>query len=282
MSKVVFLGTGLLGSGMVERMLAQGEKVVVWNRTESKARALGPLGATVATSLDAAVDGAGRVHIALSDDGAVDSVLKTIAPRLRDATVIDHSTTAPAGVRERFVRMSAARVPFLHAPVFMSPPMARAGKGLMMVSGAQATFDAVQPALAAMTADVWYVGERPDLGASYKLFGNAMLLSIVTALADVMAMAKGLGITPVDVMKLFDRFQPGVAIPMRGEKMARGDYSAMFELAMARKDVGLMIDAAAGQPLAVLPGVAARMDDAIRKGHGRDDLAAVAAEVAGP
>jgi 3-hydroxyisobutyrate dehydrogenase-like beta-hydroxyacid dehydrogenase len=282
MSKVAFLGAGLLGSAMIERMLAQGESVVVWNRTESKARVLEPLGAKVAASLDAAVAGASRVHIALSDDAAVDSVLKTVAPALRGVTVIDHSTTAPAGVRERFVRMSAAGVPFLHAPVFMSPPMARAAKGMMMVAGAQATFDAVQPALARMTADVWYVGERSDLGASYKLFGNAMLISIVTALADVMAMAKGLGITRVDVMKLFERFQPGVAIPMRGEKMARGDYSAMFELAMARKDVGLMIDAAAGQPLAVLPGVAARMDDAIRRGHGRDDLAAVAAEVAGP
>lgn len=282
MSKVAFLGAGLLGSAMVERLLAQGAAVVVWNRTESKARALEPLGARVAASAEAAVDGVDCVHVVLSDDAAVDGVLQMVAPRLRGVTLLDHSTVAPSAVRERFVRMSGAGVPFLHAPVFMSPPMARAGKGLMMVSGARPTFDAVQPALDGMTGEVWYLGERPDFGAAYKLFGNAMLLSIVTALADVMAMGKGLGIAPLDVMKLFDRFQPGVAIPMRGEKMARGDYSAMFELAMARKDVGLMIDAAAGQPLAVLPGVAARMDEAIRNGHGRDDLAAVAAEVAGP
>jgi 3-hydroxyisobutyrate dehydrogenase-like beta-hydroxyacid dehydrogenase len=283
MSKVAFLGTGLLGSAMVERLLAQGEAVTVWNRTESKARALEPLGASVASTAEAAVDGAGRVHIALAEDAAVDSVLQSVVPRLgRDAIVIDHSTNAPARVLERSARMSAAGVPFLHAPVFMSPAMARAAKGLMLVSGAVATFEAVQPALATMTADVWYLGERPDLGAAYKLFGNAMLMTIVTGLADVLAMAGGLDIPALEAMKLFDRFQPGVAIPMRGGKMARRDYSAMFELRMARKDVGLMIDAAAGRPLAVLPGVAKRMDDAIRNGHGRDDLAAVAAEVVEP
>ena len=283
MSKVAFLGTGLLGSAMVERLLAQGEAVTVWNRTDSKARALEGLGASVASTPEAAVGGAGRVHIALAEDAAVDSVLRSAIPRLdRDAIVIDHSTNAPARVRERSARMSEAGVQFLHAPVFMSPPMARAAKGLMLVSGRAATFETVRPALATMTADVWYLGERPDLGAAYKLFGNAMLMTIVTGLADVLAMAGGLDIPPLEAMKLFDRFQPGVAIPMRGDKMARRDYSAMFELVMARKDVGLMIDAAAGRPLAVLPGVAKRMDDAIRNGHGRDDLAAVAAEVVEP
>jgi hypothetical protein len=40
-----------------------------------------------------------------------------------------------------------------------------------------------------------------------------------------------------------------------------------------------MIEAAGDQPLAVLPGIATRMDDAIAKGHGKDDLAAIGAEV---
>ena len=61
--------------------------------------------------------------------------------------------------------------------------------------------------------------------------------------------------------------------------MARGDFSASFELTMARKDMRLMIEAAGGQPLAVLPAIAKAMDDAIAKGHGRDDLGAIAAEV---
>jgi 3-hydroxyisobutyrate dehydrogenase-like beta-hydroxyacid dehydrogenase len=66
---------------------------------------------------------------------------------------------------------------------------------------------------------------------------------------------------------------------MRGQKMVAGDFSAMFELAMARKDVRLMLESAGDQPLIVLPALAARMDDAIAAGHAKDDLAAIAAPV---
>jgi 3-hydroxyisobutyrate dehydrogenase-like beta-hydroxyacid dehydrogenase len=278
MTKAAFLGTGLLGSAMVERMRAGGREVTVWNRTESKARALESFGAHVARTPEAAVEGADHVHIVLSDDKAVDEVLNRVAGRIsRDAIVLDHSTIAPARVPERADRLHRQGIRFLHAPVFMSPPMARAGKGMMMVAGPGATFEAVRPVLEAMTGDVWYVGARPDLAAAYKLFGNAMLVTIVTGLADVLAMARGLNIEGLDAIKLFEKFQPGVAIPMRAEKMARAEFSAMFELVMARKDVGLMIDAAGGEPLAVLPAIARRMDDAIDKGHGHDDMSAVGA-----
>ena len=60
MANVAFLGTGLLGSGMVERMLRGGETVTVWNRTDAKARALERLGATVAASPADAVASADR------------------------------------------------------------------------------------------------------------------------------------------------------------------------------------------------------------------------------
>jgi 3-hydroxyisobutyrate dehydrogenase-like beta-hydroxyacid dehydrogenase len=61
--------------------------------------------------------------------------------------------------------------------------------------------------------------------------------------------------------------------------MARRDFSATFELTMARKDIRLMIEAADGQPLTVLGAIAKRMDEAIAKGHGQDDLGAIAADV---
>src|SRR6185295_5092028 len=95
MNHVAFLGMGLLGSAMAERMLAQGDSVTVWNRTESKAHALQRLGALVAAT-PAEAAGADRVHLALTDDAAVDAILAQITPRLRrSAIVIDHSTTSP-------------------------------------------------------------------------------------------------------------------------------------------------------------------------------------------
>jgi 3-hydroxyisobutyrate dehydrogenase-like beta-hydroxyacid dehydrogenase len=92
-------------------------------------------------------------------------------------------------------------------------------------------------------------------------------------------MAKKLGIAPADALSVFSRFNAGSVIPSRGEKMARGDFSATFELTMARKDIGLMIDAAGHQPLTVLKSIAKRMDEAIAQGHGQDDLGAIAADV---
>ena len=280
MTNVAFIGTGLLGSGMVEGMLRRGDSVTVWNRTEAKARALEPLGAKVAATAADAVASADHVHMTLPDDAVVDQILASVTPRLRKgAVVFDHSTTSPKGAKARVLRMAKEGVPFLHAPVFMSPQMARDAVGIMLVSGPAALFETVQTDLKKMTGDVWYLGEQGDLAAAHKIFGNSMLFVITAGISDVFAMAKGVGISPTDALAVFSKFQVAGVIKSRGEKMARGDFAATFELTMARKDIGLMIDAAGGQPMVVLPGIAKRMEEAIAKGHGADDLGAIAAEV---
>jgi 3-hydroxyisobutyrate dehydrogenase len=280
MATVAFLGTGLLGGAMVEAMLRRGDEVIVWNRTEAKARALESLGARVAATPGDAVDGAERVHMTLPDDDVVDRILGDATPRLRaGAAVIDHSTTSPRGAATRVPRLNGSGVRFLHAPVFMSPQMAKDAVGMMLVSGPNDVYTSVRGALEQMTGDVWYLGETPGLAASYKIFGNSMLFVIAAGVSDVFAMAKGLGIPATDALTVFSKFQPAGVIKSRGEKMARGDFNASFELTMARKDMRLMLEAADGQPLAVLPGIARAMDEAIAKGHGHHDLGAIAAEV---
>jgi 3-hydroxyisobutyrate dehydrogenase len=280
MASVAFLGTGMLGGAMVEGMLRRGDQVTVWNRTEAKARALESFGAKVAATPDDAVAGASRVHMTLPDDEVVDQIVAAFTPRLAgDAIVVDHTTASPRGTKARVARLNAAGVKFLHAPVFMSPQMARDSIGIILASGPQAVYDAVLDTLEAMTGEVWYLGEQGDRAASYKIFGNSMLFVIAAGVTDVFAMAKGLGIPAADALTVFSKFQPGGLIKARGDKMARGDFSASFELTMARKDMRLMLEAAAGQPMTVLPSIAKAMDDAIAKGHGKDDLGAIAAEV---
>jgi 3-hydroxyisobutyrate dehydrogenase-like beta-hydroxyacid dehydrogenase len=282
MERVAFLGTGLLGGAMVERMLAQGQNVTVWNRTASKLEVLRAAGAAAAATAGDAVADADRIHLALTDDAVVDAILHAMAARLmRDAVVIDHSTTSPVKTRDRAARLARDGVRFVHAPVFMSPQMCRDGKGLIMVSGRTAIFETVHPALSRMTGDVWYLGERSELAAAYKLFGNSMLFAINAGLTDVLAMGSNIGVSGDDALALFSRFNTSMAIPMRGQKMVTRDFSPMFELAMARKDVRLMLEAAGDQPLIVLPALAARMDEMIAAGHGNDDLASIAAPVVG-
>jgi 3-hydroxyisobutyrate dehydrogenase len=276
-ARIALIGTGLLGSGMVQRFLKSGTPVTVWNRTEAKARALERDGATVAPTPEAAVSRADRVHFVLQDDAVVDGLLERIAPVLAPgAIVLDHSTTLPELTKKRFDRVRGLGIAFLHAPVFMSPQMAAEGAGLMLASGPQATFDRVRPELERMTGEVWYVGDRPDLAAAYKLFGNAMLFAISAGMSDVMAMARANGIDPMDSLSLFSKFQPAKSIQGRGPKMAAGDFTPSFTLEMARKDVGLMLAAARGERLIALPAIAKRMDEVIASGGRELDLAAIA------
>lgn len=276
MSTVAFLGTGLLGTGMAEAMLRRGERVTVWNRTAAKVQPLVGAGATSAASVEDAVADASRVHMVLSDDEAVDGVLARVVPSLAaGAVVIDHTTTSPTGTIARYARMRDAGVRFLHAPVFMSPDMARASQGLLLTSGPAALVEMTQPSLAPMASEVWHLGDDPGRAAAYKLFGNSMIFVITAGLADVFAMARHLGLPPADALAVFSKFAVGNVIKGRGEKMARGDFHAAFEMTMARKDVRLMLEAAGGERLVVLPAIARRMDRAIANGHGQEDLAAI-------
>ncbi|MGZ3477207.1 MAG: NAD(P)-binding domain-containing protein, partial [Polyangiales bacterium] len=188
-----------------------------------------------------------------------------------DVPVIDHTTTSPAGAAARASR----RPSFLHAPIFMSPASARAGQGIILISGDKTRVDAIEPALAAMTGKVLWLGARPELAAAYKLFGNMMILTIGAGLSDVYRLARTLDIDPKDAHSLFSKFDPSMTIQIRGAKMAAGDFSPSFETTMARKDVRLMMQAC--DVLQVVPAIAALLDRAIAEGHGSEDVGSMAA-----
>ena len=268
----------MLGAGFAEAAARRGDVVVAWNRTRAKAEALAQHGVRVAGSPLEAIAGAERIHLVLSDDAVVDAVLDGCGAALAGPLVFDHSTTSPKGTAARAARLAARGVTFLHCPVFMTPAMARTAGGIMLAAGPKALFERAAPALRAMTGSLEYLGERPDLAAANKLFGNAMILSIVGGLADVFTMAKSLGIAAPDAHALFSKFSPVGTITYRGALMAKGDYTPGFEMAMARKDARLMIEAAGPQPLTVLPALAKRMDELIARGLAAQDVGALAIE----
>src|SRR5678815_5558630 len=132
MTRIAFLGTGLLGSGLVEAAAKRGEQITVWNRTIDKARALEQFGARVADTPADAVRGVSRVHLVLKDDAVVEAVIAALRPGLdRDAIIIDHTTTQPALTAARATRLNAEGVRYLHCPVFIGPEAARAASGPM-------------------------------------------------------------------------------------------------------------------------------------------------------
>ena len=276
MANTAFLGTGLLGAALAEAAAQRGDTVSAWNRTADKASALARFGIRAAATPADAVRGATRVHLVLRDDEVVDEVLALARPSLApDAIVLDHTTTLPAKTAERATRLNAAGVSYLHCPVFMGPAAARASQGAMMVSGPRTLFDRVQADLSRMTGRLDYLGERPDLAAVNKICGNTLIIGLAGIVADVIAQAAERGIDPQAALGFLGKLDANGMIARRGQSAASNDFTPTFELTMARKDVGLMIETAGTRPLAVLSGLATRMDALISQGHGAKDLAAL-------
>ena len=278
--RLAFFGTGLMGTGFVRRLLANGHEVNVWNRSAEKARALQAHGARAFEDPAAALEGAERIHLSLADDASVDAVLEPIAAKIPQGTwIVDHTTTAVRPTAERVARWDQRGRTFVHAPVFMGPANAQEGTGLMLLAGAKARCDALLPALQAMTGKVVVVGEDPARAAAFKLFGNLTLIGIVGILGDVNRLAHAVGMSTQEAFSLFEHFNPGQSLPARAARIESADVTQpSFEISMARKDVRLMIEEArrGGLELFVMPGVAAMYDAAIARGEGALDAAAAA------
>jgi 3-hydroxyisobutyrate dehydrogenase len=277
---IAFFGTGLLGANFVRALRRRGEAVQVWNRTADRARALEADGARAFAEPADAARGAARIHLTLSDDAAVDDVLERARPGLAAGVVlVDHTTTSASGTAARARRWAERGVAFQHAPLFMGPQNALESTGIMLASGDRAHFEALQPELAKMTGKLVYLGPEPERAAAFKLMGNLFLMHLTTGVAEMLALAKALGIPAHEAATLFDVFNPAPTLPARVKRILDADFAhPSWELAMARKDARLMLEEAARgqQALDVLPAIAHLMDRFLARGHAHDDWTVIA------
>ncbi len=275
-----FLGTGLLGSGFVRAKLRKGKEVHVWNRTEEKAKALEAAGAKAFTKPEDAAKGAVRIHLALSDDKAVDEILERASSGFAPNTIlIDHTTTSAQGAEKRTQTWKERGFSYVHAPVFMGPQNALESTGYMMVSGDEKTVKLLEPELSQMTGKLVYLGPKADRAAGIKLLGNLFLISLATGIADTLALAKALGIPASEVSSLFDWFNPGAMAPARLKRILKAEFDEpSWELKMARKDTRLMLEEAlrGDMSLIAIPSIAREMDRWIEKGMGNKDWTIIA------
>jgi 3-hydroxyisobutyrate dehydrogenase-like beta-hydroxyacid dehydrogenase len=276
MNTIAVLGMGLLGRGFAENLRSKGHAVRVWNRSAEKCAPLVEAGAVAAETPAEAVRGAARVHLVLSADLAVDSVIEALRPALADgAFVVDHSTNLPAGVAARFERLRGEGIRYVHAPVFMGPTNSREATGLMLLSGPAEDEAALRPVLEAMTGKLLYLGVEPDKAAKIKITGNGLLIMLTAAMGDLFRMGKASGVSPEEILALFEQFSP-TAAGMGRRALDAGKGPVGFAMSMARKDVGLMLETAGADRLTVLPAIAAAMDAAIADGDGDADFTTLA------
>lgn len=275
-----FLGMGLLGSNFVRAMLQKGETVQVWNRTGAKAKALEEYGAKAFENASEAVQDADVIHVTLKDDATVDEVLESASKGFKEgAIIIDHTTTSAKGAIQRTGDWKSRGFTYVHAPVFMGPQNALESTGFMLVSGDQSILSKLEPELSKMTGKLLNFGSEEGKAAGLKLAGNLFLQCLTAGLSDALALAKAHGIKADELINLFNNWNPGAIIPARLKKITEGKFNEpSWELNMARKDAGLMINAAkeAGTHLAIIPAVADVMDQWIAKGHGNDDWSVIA------
>lgn len=272
---IAFLGTGLLGGNFTKALLKKGEKVQVWNRSADKARALQSDGAIAFDDVQDAVRGADRVHLTLSDDQAVDEVLEQAAPGFApDVIIIDHTTTSAPGAARRSADWKKRGFAYVHAPVFMGPPNALEGTGVMLVSGDPQLVQKIEPELSRMTGKLWNLGSQPDKAAAIKLLGNLFHICLTGGIADMVSLASSLGVDAAELGPLLELLNPSNVAQGRLKKIMSNTFDQpSWELSMARKDARLMIEQAArdGKSLTVVPAVAAKMDEQLARGYGKSD-----------
>ncbi len=206
--KIAFLGIGLMGLPMSQRLLDAGYDLTVWNRTPDKCSSLTEQGAQLALSAEDAASGADIVFFCLTDSAAVQSVWQQIQPALSaDTVLVDCSSIDPLVTQQLSKEASDASCHWIDCPVSGGVPGARAGTLAMMAGGDKAVLDRIRDVLSHLSSKVTYMG--PSGSGQYAKICNQMVVSCnALVIAEVVAFAEKAG---VDSHKLADAFEGGFA-----------------------------------------------------------------------
>lgn len=244
---IAFLGTGLMGQPMAARLLARGHPLTVWNRTRAKTAALEAKGAKVAESPGAALAEA-EVAVAILENGrVVEEVLfgSGAAGRLRTgALVIDMSSIPPPTARDHAVRLAAAGVGHLDAPVSGGPYGAEAGTLAIMVGGRTEDVARAAPILE-IFGRATHVG-RSGSGQLAKLVSQGIVAAAIGALSEGLLLAAQGGADPAKVREaLIGGFADSKILHIHGQRMLERDFVPGGHARTHLKDLDALLAAAA-------------------------------------
>jgi 3-hydroxyisobutyrate dehydrogenase-like beta-hydroxyacid dehydrogenase len=246
MAKVGFIGLGVMGSQMVNRLLSKGHRVTGYNRTRAKGQWLVEKGMhwadsprAVASASDytfAMVTNAAATHaIAEGPDG----LLAGLGP---GKIFIDMSTVSPAASRALAAKVRAVGADMVDSPVSGSVITLQEGKLSVMVGGRKETLDKIKPLLLDIGPKVTYVGDN-GLALSMKIATNLSLAVQMLAFSEGVLLAEKSGIAravAVDVLT-----HSAVASPMiqyRGPFVLQQPEEAWFDVNMMQKDMVLAME----------------------------------------
>jgi 3-hydroxyisobutyrate dehydrogenase-like beta-hydroxyacid dehydrogenase len=283
MTRIGFLGLGIMGSRMAANLQRKGFAVTAWTRTPGKADkwAAEHEGAEAAATPAEAARDADLVISMVVDGAQVDSILlgeDGAASGARTGTLfMDMSTIAPADARRIGEALEAKGHRFVDAPVTGSSPRAQDGTLTIMAGGTAEDVARARPALEAMGQTIVHVGALGH-GQVIKLINNAVAAANAATLAQALVVGAGTG---VDLDALTQILAAGsgnsTMVGLKAEPMRQHDYATLFKTEHMLKDVRLCLEEAqaAGVPFPAANAARDALVAAVGRGFADQDFAAI-------
>ena len=277
---IAVLGTGIMGAAIARNLIAAGMEVRAWNRTREKAEPLADDGAKVADTPAEAAEGAGFVLTMLAETDAVVEAVDgggALSALSDDGVWLQMSTVGAEG-HERLARVADERgVFYVDAPVLGTKEPAEQGQLIVLASGPDEVRERCQPVFDTLGSTTIWLGPA-GAGSRLKLVTNNWIVGILGVLAETVTLAEVVGVDPARFLEVIEGGPLGLPYAqMKGQMMIEEEFPTSFSAKLARKDAGLVLDAAekSGLQLTIAKAAAARFDEAISAGHGEEDLAAI-------
>jgi 3-hydroxyisobutyrate dehydrogenase-like beta-hydroxyacid dehydrogenase len=246
MGNLGFVGLGVMGSGMVNRLLGKGYRVTGYNRTREKAEWLIEKGMRWAGTPRAAVDASDITLSMVTNSAALAAVMNgpegMLAGVKPGKILVDMSTVGPAFSRELAEKVREKGGDLVDSPVSGSVSTLEEGKLSVMVGGRKETFEKVRPLLLDIGRKVTHVGENGQ-ALVMKIGVNLSLAVQMLAFCEGVLLAERSGIareTAVEVLT-----HSVIASPMveyRGPFVLKMPEEAWFNVNMMQKDMLLALD----------------------------------------
>lgn len=240
LSRVGFIGLGIMGRPMAHNLLRAGLDLVVHSRSRAPVDELVAAGALRAESPREVAGLAQTVVIMVPDtpdlnavvDGG-DGLLEAMHP---PALVIDMSTVDPIETRAIAARFSERGIGYVDAPVSGGEKGAIEGKLSIMAGGSVDDFQRALPILEILGATIVHVGEV-GAGQVTKAANQLVVGVTIEAVAEALALADAAGVDPVKVREaLLGGFAASRILEVHGQRMLEGTYKPGFRSRLHLKD----------------------------------------------
>ncbi len=246
MVSIGFIGLGMMGSRMVQRLLDGGCDVTGYNRTKSRAETLLQKGMKWADTPRAAAQVTDVVFSNVTDNRALEEIMYgndgVLAGLSAGKICVVMSTNSPGLIRDLAAQVEAAGAALLDAPVSGSKLTLEQGRLTIMVAGDHAAYERILPILQMIGPTVMHVGSSGQ-GMALKIAINISIVTQIVSFAEGVLLAEQSGVPrarAVEVMLNSAIASP--ALKYRGPFVAALPDEAWFDVGMAQKDISLALD----------------------------------------